>query len=97
MATELELLQQIADNTANYHCHNYRQTPVETPDGVIDTFTLPNTEAYEAGTLAVRLDGLALDADGDVTENGPDNTTFTLATPPAAGAVLKIDYILKRT
>jgi len=97
MATELELLQQIADNTANYHCHKYRQAPVETPDGVIDTFTLPNTEAHEAGTLAVRLDGLALDADGDVTENGPDNTTFTLATPPAAGAVLKIDYILKRT
>ena len=97
MATELELLQQIADNTANYHCHRYRQTPVETPDGVIDTFTLPNTEAYEAGTLVVRLDGLALDADGDVTESGPENTTFTLATPPAAGAVLKIDYILKRT
>jgi len=97
MATELELLQQIADNTAHYHCHKYRQAPVEAPDGLIDTFTLPNTEAYEAGTLAVRLDGLALEAADEVTENGPDNTTFTLATPPAAGAVLRIDYILKRT
>ena len=96
MPTELELLQQIADNTANYHCHKYRQAPVEAPDGVIVTFTLPNSDAYEAGTLAVRIDGVALDADGDVTENGPDNVTFTLATPPAVGAVLKIDYILKR-
>jgi len=96
MPTELELLQQIADNTANYHCHKYCQTPVEAPDGVIVTFTLPNSEAYEAGTLAVRIDGVALDADGDVTENGPDNVTFMLATPPAIGAVLKIDYILKR-
>jgi len=96
MPTELELLQQIADNTANYHCHKYRQAPVEVPDGVIVTFTLPNSEAYEAGTLAVRIDGVALDADGDVTENGPGNTTFTLATPPVTGAALKIDYILKR-
>jgi len=97
MPTELELLQQIADNTANYHCHKYRRAPVEAPDGVIVTFTLPDGEAYESGTLVARLDGVALDADGDVTENGPGNTTFTLATPPAAGAVLKIDYILKRT
>ena len=97
MPTELDLLQQIADNTANYHCHKYRRTPLEAPDGVIATFTLPNSEAYESGTLVVRIDGVVLDADGDVTENGPDNTTFTLATPPAAGALLKIDYILRRT
>ena len=97
MPTVLELLQEIAANTANYHCHRYRRTPVEAPDGENVAFTLPDGDAYESGTLAVRVDGLALDADGDVAENGPGNTDFALAAPPAPGAVLKIDYVLKRT
>ena len=97
MPTELELLQQIADNTANYHCHRYRMTPVEAPDGSRVTFTLPDSEAYEPGTLVVRVDGIAKDADGGVTENGPDNTTFTLDSAPGSDAVLKIDYTLKRS
>lgn|GEM_PF-3779301 len=96
MATELELLQQIADNTENYHCHRYRRSPVESPDGARVTFTLPSQEAYQSGMLVVRVDGVVLDADAAVTENGPENTTFTLAVAPAAGVVLKIDYILKK-
>ena len=97
MPTELELLQEIADNTANYHCHRYRKAPVEAPDGSLVTFTLPDSDAYEAGTLVVRVDGVAKDGDAEVTENGPENTTFTLDAAPVNGAVLKIDYILKRS
>jgi len=69
----------------------FNQTPVETPNGAIVIFTLPNSEAYVSGLLEVFLDGLKQIKTTDYTETS--STTFTLVTAPATGEVLRINYI----
>ena len=61
---------------------------------------MKNTEAANQvlGSCSKRLgdnDSPDMQDVAAVTESGPDYLTFTLASAPAAGATLKIDYILK--
>lgn len=67
----LDLLQ---ENAAGAIVSNV--APVEVPDGVLMTFTLPNSHIFKAGTLVVELNGLSETA---FTE-GAGRTTFTLTT-----------------
>lgn len=59
-------------------------SPVETPNGVLTTFTVP--EEYTAGTLVVTLNGLV----EPVTEI--DETTFEFVDPPEATDTIYLDY-----
>lgn len=59
-------------------------SPVETPDGVLTTFTVP--EDYTPGTLVVTLNGLV----EPITEI--DSTTFEFVDPPESTDTIYLDY-----
>ena len=69
----------------------FNQTPVETPNGVITVFTLPNSESYVSNLVEVFLDGLQQIRTTDFSESA--STTITMVTAPAAGEVLRLNYI----
>lgn len=67
------------------------KTPAETPNGSIVIFTAP--EAYEAGTLKVFRDQLALQPAIDFQETSPSAGTYTLTSAPETGEKVWHDYI----
>jgi len=67
------------------------QIPVETPDGVIVVFTLPESEQYVSGKLWVFKDGIKQTKNVDYTETS--SSTFTFTTAPDADETVIIDYI----
>lgn len=69
----------------------FNQTPVETPNGVITVFTLPNSDTYVSGLIEAFLDGLQQIKTTDFTESA--TTTITMVTAPATGEVLRLNYI----
>lgn len=69
----------------------FNQTPVETANGVITVFTLPNSDTYVSGLIEVFLDGLQQIKTTDFTESAA--TTITMITAPATGEVLRLNYI----
>jgi len=69
----------------------WNQTPVETPNGVILVFTLPNSEAYVSGLLEVFIDGLQQIKTTDWSET--TKNTFTLVNAPDTDEILRINYI----
>lgn len=69
----------------------FNQTPVETPNGIITVFTLPNSEAYVSGLIEIFLDGLQQIKTTDFTESA--STTITMVTAPATGEVIRLNYI----
>ena len=71
----------------------YNQLPVETPDGVITVFTLPNTDKYTSGLLEVFLDGLKQTKDTDYSET--TSTTFTMLFNVESDEALTMNYITK--
>lgn len=67
---------------------------VGTKDGVNDTFTLPNDEAYIPVSLQVHLNGQLLQPDS-IQKNGPGYTTFTIVggeNLPNANDILTATY-----
>lgn len=69
----------------------YNQVPLETPNGVLKVFTLPNGDSYESGMLEVFIDGLSQIKPDDYSETSP--TIFTLVEAPDADEVIRINYI----
>ncbi len=69
----------------------FNQTPVETSNGVIVIFTLPNSDTYVSGLIEVFLDGLQQIKTTDYTET--TSSTITMVTAPATGEVLRLNYI----
>lgn len=69
----------------------FNQTPVETPNGVIVIFTLPNSDTYVSGLIEVFLDGLQQIKTTDYAET--TSSTITMVTAPATGEVLRLNYI----
>jgi len=69
----------------------FNQTPVETPNGVITVFTLPNSDTYVSGLIEVYLDGLQQIKTTDYSET--TSSTITMVIAPATGEVLKFNYI----
>lgn len=65
------------------------QTPVETPDGTLDTFTLPNSESYNLGSLVVYVNGLQ---EFNISEIS--STQFRINSAPLTGDNLRIEYEL---
>lgn len=68
------------------------QIPVETPDGSIVDFTLPNGDAYISGTLTAHIDGMKF-LKANITETS--DTTFRTSIAPDADETLEITYIKK--
>ena len=68
--------------------------PVETPDGVIVTFTLPSGERYQTGSLQVFLNGVMYNP-SSIHENG-GRRTFTIVgdTIPDADDRLSLSYLV---
>lgn len=64
--------------------------PVESPDGSITDFTLPDGDAYVPGTLTVYIDGLKF-RKANITELS--YTTFRTSIAPDSDEVLEITYI----
>lgn len=64
----------------------FNQAPVETPDGVITEFTLPNSESYVSGLLEVFVNGNQKVKDSEWQEKSGDVTKIefigSLATSP---------------
>lgn len=69
----------------------WNQSPVETPNGILRVFTLPNSEEYVSGLLEVFIDGLQQIKTTDWSET--TTTTFTLVNAPGIDEVLRINYI----
>lgn len=69
----------------------FNQTPVETPNGVITVFTLPNSETYVSGLLEVFVDGLLQIKTTDYSET--TSSTFTFVNAPDADENIRINYI----
>ncbi len=68
--------------------------PVEPPNGILTTFTLPGGEAYQAGALQVFLNGNKYNPENIL--ELPGNTQFTIfgGTVPAAVDRLSISYMI---
>ena len=69
----------------------FNQAPVETPNGVITIFTLPNSDTYVSGLIEIFLDGLQQIKTTDFSET--TSTTITMVIAPATGEVLRLNYI----
>lgn len=69
----------------------FNQTPVETPNGAIAVFTLPNSDTYVSGLIEVFLDGLQQIKTTDFTESA--STTITMVAAPVTGEVIRLNYI----
>lgn len=74
--------------TANFM---YDQTPVESPNGVLLVFTLPNSDSYVSGKLEVFIDGLLQLKPTDYSETAP--TIFTFTTAPRTDENIRVNYI----
>jgi hypothetical protein len=74
--------------TANFM---YDQTPNETPNGVLQVFSLPNSDAYVSGKIEVFLDGLLQLKPDDYSETAP--TLITFVTAPRADESVRFNYI----
>jgi hypothetical protein len=70
--------------------------PLGIKDGVNDTFTLPNSESYHPGTLAVLLNGQQYNP-ANIQMIGPDYKTFTIVgdTLPISDDVISITYLVR--
>ncbi|MDD5355950.1 MAG: hypothetical protein PHY56_05410 [Candidatus Omnitrophica bacterium] len=74
----------------------YNQIPVETPNGVIVEFTLPNSEAFVTGLIEVFINGNQKIKDTEWEETGTTKITLigSLATtPPTSGEKISLNYI----
>jgi len=69
----------------------FNQSPVETPNGVITVFTLPNSDTYVSGLIEIFLDGLQQIKTTDYSET--TSSTITMVIAPATGEVPKLNYI----
>ena len=69
----------------------YNQTPVESPNGVLKVFTLPNSETYVSGLLEVFLDGLQQIKTTDWSET--TSSTLTFVSAPDSDENIRINYI----
>ena len=69
------------------------QSVVETPNGVLKVFTLPNSEGYSTGLLEVFVDGLQQIKDTDYSETTAQTFTFTNA--PDSDENIRINYIIQ--
>jgi len=64
---------------------------VETPNGVLKVFTLPDSESYVSGLLEIYLDGIQQIKDTDWTETTLQ--TFTFVNAPDSDENIRINYI----
>ena len=71
----------------------YSQLPVESPDGIVKTFTLPNGDTYRDGTLGIIVDKLVQQKDIDFAET--TDSTFTLIVAPDSDEDIWLSYIKK--
>ena len=69
----------------------FNQVPVETPNGVITVFTLPNSDTHVSGLIEIFLDGLQQIKTTDYSET--TSSTITMVIAPATGEVLRLNYI----
>lgn len=69
----------------------YNRSPVETPNGTITIFTLPDSDTYVSGLIDVFLDGLQQIKTTDYSESS--SSTITMVTAPATGEVLRLNYV----
>ena len=67
----------------------FNETPSGTINGSNTVFTTAG--AYQAGTLRVYLNGVRAKS-ADYTETTPASGTFTMATAPTTGDLLRVDY-----
>lgn len=74
----------------------YNQTPVESPNGVLVVFTLPNNDSFISGLIEVFVNGNQKIKNVEWQETGTTQITFigSLATtPPASDEVIRLNYI----
>lgn len=74
----------------------YNQSPVETPDGVIVNFTLPNSDEFITGLIEVFINGNQKIKGVEWQENGATGITLIgsyATTPPTSDEVIKFNYI----
>lgn len=74
----------------------YNQTPDETPDGVIVTFTLPNSDEFVTGLVEVFVNGNQAIKATEWEETGTTQVTLlgSLATdPPTSEEKIRLNYI----
>lgn len=69
----------------------YSQIPVESPNGTLKVFTLPNGDTYHSGTLGIIVDKLTQQKDTDFTET--TSSTFTLIVAPDTDEDIWLSYI----
>ena len=76
----------------------YNQSPVETPNGVIVIFTLPNSDEFVTGLIEVFINGNQKIKDTEWEETGTTQITLIgglASTPPTSGESIKLNYIKK--
>lgn len=74
----------------------YNQIPVETPNGVTVTFTLPNSDVFISGLLEVFVNGNQKIKGTEWQETGTTQVTFIgtyTTTPPASDEIIRFNYI----
>lgn len=74
----------------------YNQSPTETPNGVLVTFTLPNSDNFVSGLLEVFVNGNQKIKDIEWQETGTTQVTLIgsyATTPPTSDEVIKFNYI----
>lgn len=69
----------------------YGQIPIESPNGTLKVFTLPNGDTYRSGTLGIIIDKLTQQKTIDFTET--TSSTFTLVVAPDADEDVWLSYI----
>lgn len=74
----------------------YNQSPVESPNGVIVSFTLPNSDSFVSGLIEVFINGNQKIKNTEWQENGTTGITLVgsyATTPPTSDEVIKFNYI----
>lgn len=69
----------------------YNKSPVESTNGTLKVFTLPDSEAYVSGLVEVFLDGIKQTLTTDYTESS--STTVTFVTAPDSDETIILNYI----
>ncbi len=69
----------------------YGQIPVESPNGALKVFTLPNGDTYRSGTLGIIIDKLTQQKTTDFAET--TSSTFTLEVAPDSDEDIWLSYI----
>lgn len=74
----------------------YNQSPTATPNGVLVTFTLPNSDEFVSGLIEVFINGNQKIKDIEWQETGTTQITLIgtyATTPPSSDEAIKLNYI----